>query len=172
MKPIIREAFNITKDLGSVTFVGAVAVILQTNELRQSQDIDFVIANEISNEELLNKQYRIVQENKKEKKYTPRGYKIDIYSSRDLNDIPLQTIIDKAQAIPIDNKGNTVNTMSLETLIVSKFRANRDQDVEDLNRIVKTRYKDISVDNLRELTKNDTELKNIQNTLRFFAENP
>lgn len=75
MKPIIREALNITNDLGPVTFVGAVAVILQTNELRQSQDIDFVIADEISNEELLNKQYRIVQENRKEKKYTPRGYK-------------------------------------------------------------------------------------------------
>lgn len=43
----------------------------------------------------------------------------------------LQTIIDNAQAITIDKKGNTVNAMSLETLIVSKFRANRDQDNED-----------------------------------------
>jgi len=171
MKPIIREAFNITKDLGSVTFVGAVAVILQTNEFRQSQDIDFVIANEISNEELIEKQYRIRQENGKEKKYTPRGYKIDMYSLRDLNDIPLQTIIDNAQAIPIDNKGGTVNAMSLETLIVSKFRANRAQDNEDLDRIAKTRYGDIQEDKLKELTKNDTELKDIQSTLKFFTDN-
>jgi len=171
MKPIIREAFNITKDLGSVTFVGAVAVILQTNEFRQSQDIDFVIANEISNEELIEKQYRIRQENGKEKKYTPRGYKIDMYSLRDLNDIPLQTIIDNAQAIPIDKKGSTVNAMSLETLIVSKFRANRAQDNEDLDRIAKTRYGDIQEDKLKELTKNDTELKDIQSTLKFFTDN-
>lgn len=170
MKPIIREAFNITNDLGSVTFVGAVAVILQTNEFRQSQDIDFVIANEVSNEELLEKQYRIIQENGKERKYTPRGYKIDMYSLRDLNDIPLQTIIDNAQAIPIDKKGGTVNVMSLETLIVSKFRANRAQDNEDLERIAKTRYKDIQEDKLKKLIKNDTELKDIQNTLKFFAE--
>lgn len=170
MKPIIREAFNITQDLGAVTFVGAVAVILQTNELRQSQDIDFVIANKISNEELLNKQYRIVQENRKEKKYTPRGYKIDMYSLRDLNGIPLQTIIDNAQAITIDKKGNTVNAMNLETLIVSKFRANRDQDNEDLSRIAKIRYNDIQVDKLKELTKSDMELRDIQNTLKFFVE--
>jgi len=171
VKPIIREAFNITNDLGSVTFVGAVAVILQTNEFRQSQDIDFVIADEVSNEELLDKQYKIVQENGKEKKYTPRGYKIDMYSSRELNDIPLQTIINNAQAIPIDKKENTVNVMSLETLIVSKFRANREQDNEDLNRIAKTRYKDIRADKLKELTKSDTELKDIQSTLKFYAEN-
>ncbi len=43
----------------------AVSVILQTNEFRQSQDIDFVIANKVSNEEILEKQYRIVQENGK-----------------------------------------------------------------------------------------------------------
>jgi len=171
MKPIIREALNITNDLGPVTFVGAVAVILQTNELRQSQDIDFVIADEISNEELLNKQYKIVQENGKEKKYTPRGYKIDMYSSRDLNDIPLQTIINNAQAIPIDKKGSTVSAMSLETLIVSKFRANREQDNEDLNRIAKTRYNDIKKYKLNELTKSETELKEILNTLKFYAEN-
>lgn len=171
MKPIIREALNITNDLGPVTFVGAVAVILQTKELRQSQDIDFVIADEISNEELLNKQYKIVQENGKEKKYTPRGYKIDMYSSRDLNDIPLQTIIDNAQAISIDKKGSTVSAMSLETLIVSKFRANREQDNEDLNRIAKTRYKDIQKDKLKELTKSDTELKEILTALKFYAEN-
>ena len=171
MKPIIREAFNITEDLGSVTFVGAVAVILQTNEFRQSQDIDFVIANEVSNEELLEKQYRIIHENGKDKKYTPRGYKIDMYSVRDLNDIPLQTIIDNAQVIPIDKKGNTVNVMSLETLVVSKFRANRAQDNEDLERIVKTRHSNIEDDKLRELTKNDTELKDIQCTLKFFVDN-
>lgn len=143
MKPIIREAIEITNDLGKVTFVGAVAVILQTNEFRQSQDIDFVMADEISNEELLDKKYKIVHENGKEKKYTPRGYKIDIYSSRDLNDIPLQTIMNKAQEIKVDKKGNKVNAMSLETLIVSKFRANREQDNEDLNRIAKTRYMDV-----------------------------
>jgi len=171
MKPIIREALNITNDLGPVTFVGAVAVILQTKELRQSQDIDFVIADEISNDELLNKQYKIVQENGKEKKYTPRGYKIDMYSSRDLNDIPLQTIINNAQAIPIDKKGSTVSAMSLETLIVSKFRANREQDNEDLNRIAKTRYNDIKKYKLNELTKSETELKEILNTLKFYAEN-
>ena len=87
-----------------------------------------------------------------------------------LNEIPLQTIIDNAQAISIDKKESTVSVMSLETLIVSKFRANREQDNEDLNRIAKTRYKDIQKDKLKELTKSDTELKEILTALKFYPQ--
>ena len=171
MNKIIREALEITNDLGPVTFVGAVAVMLQTKQMRHSQDIDFVIKGKLSNEDLLHKQYRIIRENRKEKIYTPRGYKVDIYSSRDLNEIPLKTIIDTAQVIPVDKKGNTVNAMSLEALIVSKFRANREQDHEDLHRIASTRYKDIREDKLEELAKSDMEFQEIKNVLKFYADN-
>ena len=44
MKPLIREAAYITQDFGTATFVGAIAVMLHTNEQRQSQDLDFVVA--------------------------------------------------------------------------------------------------------------------------------
>lgn len=60
MHPLIREALDITQDLGPVTFVGAVAVFLHTKNTRESRDLDFAIAKQITREELLDKKYKIV----------------------------------------------------------------------------------------------------------------
>ena len=72
MKPLIKEAVCISQDLGDVTFVGAVAVMLHTGEQRQSQDLDFVVAKQITVDEFLDKGYKIDLQGKK---FTPRNYK-------------------------------------------------------------------------------------------------
>jgi len=91
VKPLIREAVYISQDFGTATFVGAIAVMLHTDEQRQSQDLDFVVAEQITNDEFLDKGYKIDQQN--DKKFTPRGYKIDVFDKRDLNDIPIELLV-------------------------------------------------------------------------------
>jgi len=53
LNPYIEEAVLITKDLGDVTFVGAVAVFLHTKKSRESKDLDFVVAEQITREHLI-----------------------------------------------------------------------------------------------------------------------
>ncbi len=50
--PLIRDAVCISRDFGT-TFVGAVAVTLHTGEQRQSGNLDFVFAEQITSDELL-----------------------------------------------------------------------------------------------------------------------
>lgn len=52
MSEIIREAVRIVKELKDVIFVGGVAVALHADKQRYSDDVDFVITRDISNEEL------------------------------------------------------------------------------------------------------------------------
>lgn len=79
MNPLIPEAAAITKDLGDITFIGAVAVLLHVGRGRESQDLDFVILTPLTKEELEEKGYFTRIENGEEVTRTPRGYKIDIY---------------------------------------------------------------------------------------------
>ncbi|MDE0090465.1 MAG: nucleotidyltransferase [Thaumarchaeota archaeon] len=130
MNPIISEAIRISRDFEGATFVGAVAVMLHAREQRQSTDIDFVVIERITDAEFLEKGYTI--DTLKNKKFTPGGFKIDVYHERDLNCIPLKHIVETAATIPVDKNGTTVRIISLEGLIVSKFGAGRDADVEDL----------------------------------------
>lgn len=172
MNPYIEEAVLITQDLGDATFVGAVAVFLHTKKSRESQDLDFVVAEQITREEFLNLEYRFVEENGKERIYTPRNYKIDVYDSRELNDISLQRIIETRATIPVDKKGTTVNTICLEGLIVTKHRANRDQDHEDLSLISMYCYRNIDWKILKTFTKNDLEFRQIAIDMKFYKDNP
>jgi len=166
LHPLIREALKITEELGPVTFVGAVAVLLHTKNTRESQDLDFAIVKQISQDELLNKGYKIVTENRKEKTYTPRGFKIDIYSERPLNRIPIETIIETSQNFTVDNKDNIVNAMGLEALILAKFRANRpEQDHPDLKRLAIERKGNIKWDLLESLSGDKYEMASIKVTL-------
>lgn len=170
MHRLIREALNITKELGPVVFVGAIAVFLQTKNTRESQDLDFAIAKPITNEELEKKGYRIINDGGKEKIYTPRNYKVDIYSDRPLNEIPIDTIIETSKDIEVNKKGDTVKAMGLEALILSKFRANRpDVDYEDLRALAIQRLKDVNGHRLRALTKGDYEFDDLMNTLRVLS---
>lgn len=166
MHPLIREALDITQDLGPVTFVGAVAVFLHTKNTRESRDLDFAIAKQITREELLDKKYKTVTEGGKEKTYTPRGFKIDIYSGRPLNRIPIQTIIDTSHNFTVDNKGGIVNAMGLEALILAKFRANRpEQDHPDLRALAIERKADIKWELLESLSGDKYEVSSIRTTI-------
>ena len=166
MNPFIKEAVYISQDFGTATFVGAIAVMLHTKEQRQSQDLDFVVAEQITTDELLDKGYKIEQQG--DKKFTPRGYKIDIFSDRDLNGITLKYIIETAAVISVDKKGTTVNAISLEGLIVAKFRAGRDQDIEDLQRLAVRCGSKINWDKVKYLTKSDTEYLEIQQAISLY----
>lgn len=172
MHPLIREALKITEDLGPVTFVGAVAVFLHTKNTRESQDLDFAVARNISRKELLGKKYRFIVENGKEKTYTPRNYKIDIYANRPLNKIPIKTIIETSKDFVVDNKGNKVNAMGLEALVLAKFRANRPiQDYPDLRALAVEKLRDINWKILEKLTENKTEFDDLKSTLEYIAKN-
>ncbi|MDE1764633.1 MAG: hypothetical protein KGI27_00010 [Thaumarchaeota archaeon] len=172
MHPLIREALKITKDLGPVTFVGAVAVFLHSKNTRESQDLDFAIAKPIAREDLLDKRYRFIVENGREKTYTPRNYKIDMYSGRPLNGIPIKTIIETSHDFEVNNKGHTVNAMGLEALILAKFRANRpSQDYPDLQILAVQRLKQIDWKLLERLSGNKTEVDTLKTTLEYLAKN-
>jgi len=169
MHPLIREAVIITKELGPVTFVGALAVFLHTKNTRESQDLDFAIAKSISREELIKKGYKFISANGKEDTFTPREYKIDIYSDRPLNGISIDTIIDTSQNFPVGTKGDNVNAMGLEALILAKFRAGRvEVDYPDLRALALQRLNDVNEPILRSLAGNDHEVTEIMSTLRFY----
>ena len=167
MMPLIREAVCISRDFGTSTFVGAVAVTLHTGEQRQSMDLDFVVAEQITSDEFLDKGYTVDQQSGK--KFTPRGYKIDVYEKRDLNNIPLEYIVKTAAAIPVDKKGTAVNVIALEGLVVTKFRAGRDQDIEDLRRLAVRCRSKINWSEIRHLAKSDIEYSQMEQALRLYA---
>ena len=167
MTPLVREAVLISRDFKSATFVGAVAVTLHTGEQRQSMDLDFVVAEQIPTDEFLSKGYKI--DPQRGTKLTPRRYKIDVYHKRDLNGIPLGHIISTAAAISVDRKGTTVNAISLEGLVVAKFRAGRDQDLEDLQRLAIRCGPKISWGEIGRLAKSDTEYAQIRQAIQFAA---
>lgn len=172
MHPLIREALEITQDLGPVTFVGAVAVFLHTKNTRESQDLDFAIGKPITREKLLDKNYRFITENGREKTYTPRNYKIDIYSDRPLNGIPIKTIVETSQDFEVDKNGHVVNAMGLEALVLAKFRANRpSQDYPDLRILAVQRLKQIDWKLLEKLSGNPTEIATLKTTLEYLAKN-
>ena len=158
--------------MGDATFVGAVAVFLHTKKSRESQDLDFVVAEQITREEFLNLNYRFIEENGKEKTYTPRNYKIDVYHSQKLNKISLDKIIETRAIIHVDNKGTIVNAICLEGLIVTKFRAKRDQDLEDLSILSMYCYKNIDWKFLKTFTNEDVEFEQIAHTMKFYKDSP
>lgn len=121
MHPLVDEAIKITKDLGDVVFVGAVGIFLQTKATRESHDLDFAVANELPAELLDEKQYFMRKVKGKEARYTPRGYKIDIYA-RDVSGISVNDVVATAKNVEV-KKGVTIKAASVEVLVVAKFRA-------------------------------------------------
>ncbi len=166
MKLLIREAANISRDFGTATFVGAIAVMLHTGGQRQSQDLDFVVAEQITIDEFLSKGRKIDQQ--RDKKSTPRGYKIDVYHGRDLDDIPPE-YIKTAAALPVDKNGTTVNAIPLEGLIVAKFGAGRDRDIEDLQRLEIRRGRKVNWGAVKYLAKSNAEYSEIEQATRLHS---
>ncbi len=160
MNPLIREALEITKELGAVTFIGAIAIYLHTNTGRRSQDLDFAVAPEIPRDTMIDKRYKIVND----KWYSPRGYRIDIYT-RDIGEIPISIIIDTAREVKVDKKGSILRVANLEVMIVAKHRASRPQDIDDLRVIAKERYSDIDWRAIESLAKQPIEYQNIKTSI-------
>jgi len=130
------------------------------------------IYSQKSEVQFLDLNYRFINENGKERIYTPRNYKIDVYDSRDLNEITLNRIIETRSTIPVDKKKTTVNAICLEGLIVAKYRAKRDQDQTDLSLIAMYCFKKIDWKLLQTFTKDDVEFRQIVETMKFYKENP
>ena len=122
LKPVVREALAITKELDGVIFIGAIARYFHTNSLRESQDIDFALEKPISEKELHDKKYNQFPKNGKMVWYTPRGIKIDIYT-RDVSEIPIKNIIKTSKNFPVGKDGEIVRVIGLEALIIAKNRA-------------------------------------------------
>ncbi|MHB8602604.1 MAG: hypothetical protein ACYC6W_10275 [Nitrosotalea sp.] len=167
MNELIQEAIEIVNDLGDVIFIGAVAVMLHTKMTRESLDLDFVVAKELTNEFLEDKRYFKFEENGKSVRRTPRGYKIDIYS-KDVSGIPLKSVINTAREIQV-RKNQILKAASVEVLIVAKHRSARLQDSDDLRTIAKRKFKEIDWKSLDELTDSDVEFKAIRTEMTYFS---
>jgi len=174
MRNLVREAVLVSRELGDITFVGAVAVYLHTRRTRESLDIDFAVATGMSREETIRKGgYATRMESGKEVTRTPRGIKVDIYDN-DVSDIPIETIGKTAMKIPVNNKGTTLKVMCLEALIIAKHRAKRParpQDDQDLLELARTKYDQINWDLLRSMaTKSEVEFETIRVTMNAFRD--
>jgi len=168
LKPLVREAALVTKDLGQVVFIGSIARYFHTKDYRESQDLDFVMATPLTEEELFEKGYRKFNENRKEVWRTPRGIKIDMYTS-DVGGISSETLIKTAKQFDADKKGNKLSVMSLECLVISKHRAQRDQDIADLKMIAHRKLGEIDWNLIREISGDETEYKSIKIDMEFLA---
>lgn len=168
IKNLIREAILVSKELGEITFVGAVAVYLHTRKTRESQDIDFAVAAGVSKEVIRKGKYITYTENGKEVTRTPRSIKVDIYDT-DVSDIPVETIADTAISIEADKKGTMLRVACLEALIIAKHRASRPsrpQDDQDLLALAQEKYEEIDWHLLKTMVKSDIEYDNIRTTMQ------
>lgn len=165
MHKLIQEAIEITKDLGEVVFVGAVGILLHTKLGRQSYDLDIAVASKIPEEVLQEKKYFVYRE-KRNSRYTPRGYKIDIMDRGDVSGILVDIVFETARVIPIS--GVNVRAASLEVLLVSKFRAadkRGGSDEEDIRTLARAKYKEIKWERVKELTRDEVEYQRIKMTM-------
>jgi hypothetical protein len=163
MNELVQEAVKITNELGEdVTFVGALAVYMYTRTQRSTSDLDFAIAHQISDEELISKQYNRFTENGKEVIRTPRGRKIDIYTN-DVGDVPVSEIIRSAKVVKAGSgkKSPSIKIASLEVLVCTKYRANRPQDQADLKTLTDIKYNKIDWRVLKTFTKDQLEYDKI-----------
>lgn len=107
-----------------------------------------------------------IEEEREEARYTPRGYKIDIYT-RDVSGIPIDRVVATAKDIEV-RKGVTVKAASVEVLVVSKFRAaakRKGTDDVDIRTLVQSKYKEIDWDILKSLTDSEIEYQRIRNQM-------
>lgn len=131
---------------------------------RQTRDVDFVIASSVNEDELLRKGYKKFRD-RKETWYSPRNVKIDIFT-RDVNRIEITKILDTSVAKPVGK--NTIRVMSLELLLLSKFRAGREQDIQDIQEICIRQGEKVRLEELEELA-TEIEVTNLRNTIIAFS---
>lgn len=100
----------------------------------------------------------------KEARYSPRGYKVDIYTE-DVSGIPIEKVIETAQNIEI-KRDIILKAAGVEVLVVSKFRAaqkRRGTDDTDLRTLAQKKYRNINWSVLETLTDSEIEFQRIKN---------
>ena len=164
MNPLVREAVEITQDLGDVIFIGAVAIMLHTKTGRPSSDLDIALTTELLDTTLENKGYLRFQE-KRDSWQTPRHFKIDIYR-KDVSKIPIKLVIETSVRVKVDS--SSVRVAGLETLIVAKMRAGRPQDGEDLRLLARKKFNEINWKVIESMASSEGEFGNIKTTMNFY----
>ncbi len=139
-----------------------------TNVLRESQDIDFALEMPLSKKELNDKGYNQFSRNGKLEWFTPRGIKIDMYT-KDVSKIPIDIIAKTSKNFTVGKTRDLVRVIGLEPLIVAKHRAQRDADVEDLQALAKSRFKDIKWDVLEMVAENTHEFNSVKVTMTYLS---
>lgn len=163
MDQLQRETIAITKELGNVVFIGAVAVLAHLGwKYRRTHDFDIAMAVKLEKEELEKRGYKTFREGGKEVVRSPRGYKVDIYTE-DVNEIPVRTVMTTAAEIPLKNE--KIRVVAIEVLFVAKLRTARPQDMEDLRELCKKHGNSINWAFLRELA-SGTEISTIEQMVR------
>jgi len=163
VKPLVREAVLVSRELDGAVFVGAVAQYAHTKIFRESEDVDLALRRPLSEEYLNSKKYSKHDENGKQVWRTPRGIKIDMYTT-DVSRIPIDVVVSTAESVPVKN--GSINVLSLECLIIAKHRAGRDQDVEDLHSIAQAAYSKIDWASLGEVAESDVEYRTVETAMR------
>lgn len=166
MNSPLNEALKIAQELGDVIFIGALATYLHTKNRRDSQDLDFVVTSPISDKELLDKKYQKSLTGK-QPWFTPRGVKIDIYT-RDIPGVSFEAIVKYSKEFPVGKRGS-IRVLGLEPLVVAKHTAQRDQDIEDLQSIAKSKLKEINWDVVQSITCDKYKTELIKKDLEFLA---
>lgn len=166
MKKLVNEALEITKELGDVIFIGALAVYMHTKITRDSQDIDFVVKDPISDEELILKDYHKSMTGR-QPWFSPRGFKIDIFTGG-ISMLKFEDIIKNAVTFPVGKKGG-IRVMGLECLIITKHMAGREQDSEDLQNIAMRKFSQIDWNVIQSATQDDFITSNIRRDMEFLS---
>ena len=170
MNQLQREAIAITKELGDVVFVGAVAVLSYIGwRQRKTKDVDIAMVTKLTKEQLEQLGYRTFQEGGKNVVRSPRGYKVDIYTN-DVSNISIKTVYGTAREVALTDY--TIKVASLEVLLLAKLRAmrpSRPQDREDFNKMCEKNGKSIDWEVLIEIA-SEIEVLRIRETVRALAE--
>ena len=166
MNRLANEAVVITKELGDVIFIGALATYMYTKSGRDSQDLDFVTEKPLSDDELLSKGYK-KSITGKQPWFSPRGIKIDIYTS-DIPGVSFGWIVKNSRKFSVGKKGS-IRILGLESLIIAKHKAARDQDIEDLRNIAQRKLGEIDWSMVRQITGDQFMADNIRRDMEFLS---
>lgn len=158
---LLKEAVNITNDLREVVFVGSMAVFAYIGPHRQTSDIDFALASTISDELLISKGYEKWKE-RKEVWYSPNGVRIDFFR-KDVGGILIPRIFSSAFSAKVGKEN--IRVMGLEELLLSKLRAGRSQDNQDIQEICTRLNNKINLERILDIA-SEIELDNLRTAIK------
>lgn len=166
MKKLASEAVEIVKELGDVIFIGALAAYMHIKNARDSRDLDLVMKRRPSDDELISKGYKRSMTGK-QPWFSPRGFKIDIFTG-DIPDVSFDWIVKNSKEFLVGKKGK-IRVLGLESLVIAKHKAGREQDAEDLRNIAQSKLKEIDWRVVQKITQDPFKTDNIRRDMEFLA---